>query len=68
MIFKFGSVQGKAIAESRGEIAYGADFIQWYAEECRRTYGEVVPSPQQSKKIFMLRHPVGVSAQITPVS
>ncbi|WGF90722.1 NAD-dependent succinate-semialdehyde dehydrogenase [Marinivivus vitaminiproducens] len=58
--------QGKPLTESRGEVAYGASFIDWFAEEGRRTYGEVIPAPAGSKRIVTLRQPVGVVAAITP--
>jgi succinate-semialdehyde dehydrogenase/glutarate-semialdehyde dehydrogenase len=58
--------QGKPLAESRGEVAYGASFIDWFAEEGRRTYGELIPSPVGSRRILAMRQPVGVVAAITP--
>ena len=58
--------QGKPIAESRGEITYAASYIQWFAEEARRLYGEVIPSPWGDKRIIITREPVGVCAAITP--
>ena len=60
------SEQGKPLAEARGEIAYAASYIQWFAEEARRIYGEVIPSPWQDKRIVVTREPVGVCAAITP--
>lgn len=57
---------GKPITESLGEIAYGNSFVDWFAEEARRIYGEIVPSPQNSKRIFLTREPIGVAALITP--
>ena len=57
---------GKPIAEARGEIAYGASFIQWFAEEARRIYGDVVPGHQRDKRILVLKQPVGVVGAITP--
>lgn len=57
---------GKPIAEARGEIAYGASFIQWFAEEGRRIYGDTIPGHQPDKRILVLRQPVGVVASITP--
>lgn len=57
---------GKPIAEALGEIAYGNSFVEWFAEEARRIYGEIVPSPQASKQIFITRQPIGVAALITP--
>jgi succinate-semialdehyde dehydrogenase/glutarate-semialdehyde dehydrogenase len=58
--------QGKPLAEARGEIAYAASFVEWYAEEAKRVYGDVVPSPQPDKRILVLKEPVGVCAAITP--
>lgn len=58
--------QGKPLAEARGEIAYAASFLQWFAEEAKRTYGDVIPSPVADRKIIVLREPVGVCAAITP--
>ena len=60
------SEQGKPLAEARGEIAYAASFIEWFAEEARRVYGEVIPSPWPDKQIIVTREPVGVCAAITP--
>ncbi|MES2537498.1 MAG: NAD-dependent succinate-semialdehyde dehydrogenase [Pseudomonadota bacterium] len=57
---------GKPLAEARGEIAYGASYIEWFAEEARRVYGEVIPTPQSDKRFVMLKQPVGVVAAITP--
>ena len=58
--------QGKPVAEARGEILYGATFIEWYAEEAKRAYGEVIPSPADTRRLLTLRSPVGVCAAITP--
>jgi len=58
--------QGKPLAESRGEIAYGASFIEWFAEEGKRVYGDVIPSFAPDRRILVLRQPVGVVAAITP--
>jgi succinate-semialdehyde dehydrogenase / glutarate-semialdehyde dehydrogenase len=58
--------QGKPLAESRGEIAYAASFIEWFAEEGKRVYGDVIPGHQVDKRILILRQPVGVVAAITP--
>ena len=58
--------QGKPLAESRGEIAYAAAFIEWFAEEGKRLYGDVIPGHQADKRIIVLRQPVGVVAAITP--
>lgn len=58
--------QGKPLTESRGEIAYAASFIEWFGEEAKRIYGEVIPGHQRDKRIVVLRQPVGVVAAITP--
>ncbi|WP_432728268.1 NAD-dependent succinate-semialdehyde dehydrogenase [Variovorax sp. W6] len=58
--------QGKPMAESRGEIAYAASFIEWFAEEARRVYGDTIPAPQADRRILALKQPVGVTAAITP--
>jgi succinate-semialdehyde dehydrogenase/glutarate-semialdehyde dehydrogenase len=58
--------QGKPLAESRGEIAYAAAFIEWFAEEARRVYGDIIPGHQPDKRILVLRQPIGVVAAITP--
>jgi len=60
------SEQGKPLAEARGEIDYAASFIEWFAEEARRVYGDVVPSPWADRRMFTLRQPVGVAALVTP--
>jgi succinate-semialdehyde dehydrogenase / glutarate-semialdehyde dehydrogenase len=58
--------QGKPLAEAKGEIAYGASFIEWFAEEARRVYGDVVPGHAPDKRIIVLKQPIGVVAAITP--
>ena len=58
--------QGKPLAEAKGEIAYGASFIEWFAEEARRAYGEVTPGHAPDKRIVTIKQPVGVVAAITP--
>ena len=58
--------QGKVLAESRLEVAYGASFIEWFAEECKRVYGDVIPAPQTDRRAVVIRQPVGVTAAITP--
>lgn len=58
--------QGKPLAEARGEISYAASFIDWFAEEAKRTYGEIIPSPQADKRLLVIKQPVGVCAAITP--
>jgi succinate-semialdehyde dehydrogenase/glutarate-semialdehyde dehydrogenase len=58
--------QGKPLAEARGEIAYGASYIEWFAEEAKRIYGDTIPGPSDDKRIVVIRQPVGVVACITP--
>ena len=58
--------QGKPLAEARGEIVYAASFIEWFAEEAKRIYGETIPSPHADSRILVLRQPIGVTAAITP--
>ncbi len=58
--------QGKPLAESKGEIAYAAAFIEWFAEEGKRVYGDIIPGHQADKRIMVLRQPIGVVAAITP--
>jgi succinate-semialdehyde dehydrogenase/glutarate-semialdehyde dehydrogenase len=58
--------QGKPLAESKGEILYAASFIEWFAEEGKRLYGDIIPGHQADKRIMVLRQPVGVVAAITP--
>ncbi len=57
---------GKPLAEAKGEIAYGASFIHWFAEEARRVYGDIIPGHQPDKRIHVLKQPIGVAASITP--
>ena len=58
--------QGKPLAEARGEIAYGASYIEWFAEEAKRIYGDVIPPPAKDRRIVVIKQPVGVVACITP--
>jgi succinate-semialdehyde dehydrogenase/glutarate-semialdehyde dehydrogenase len=58
--------QGKPLAETRGEVAYGASFIEWFAEEGKRLYGDVIPTNQKGRRILVLKEPIGVVAAITP--
>ncbi len=58
--------QGKPLAEARGEVAYGASFIEWFAEEARRVYGETIPATDPNKRYVVLKQPIGVCAAITP--
>lgn len=58
--------QGKPLTESRGEIAYGASFIEWFAEEAKRIYGDVIPHDKQGRRLVVIKQPIGVVAAITP--
>ena len=58
--------QGKPLAEARGEVAYGASFIEWFAEEAKRVYGDTIPQTVASRRILVLKQPIGVCAAITP--
>ncbi|QLI80877.1 NAD-dependent succinate-semialdehyde dehydrogenase [Chitinibacter fontanus] len=58
--------QGKPLTEARGEIAYAASFIEWFAEEAKRVYGDIMPHPQAGQRILTLKQPIGVCAAITP--
>ncbi|SPP83565.1 succinate-semialdehyde dehydrogenase [NADP(+)] GabD-like [Drosophila guanche] len=57
---------GKPINESKGEVAYGNAFVEWFAEEARRIYGEIIPSPVANREIIVMKQPIGVAALITP--
>ncbi|MEL6570779.1 MAG: NAD-dependent succinate-semialdehyde dehydrogenase [Pseudomonadota bacterium] len=58
--------QGKPLIEARGEVAYGASFVEWFAEEARRVYGETIPGHMADKRITVIKQPIGVAAGITP--
>ncbi|MCK5719566.1 MAG: NAD-dependent succinate-semialdehyde dehydrogenase [Thiomargarita sp.] len=58
--------QGKPLAESQSEITYGASFIEWFSEEAKRVYGDIIPEPIPGRKIFVIKQPIGVVAAITP--
>ncbi len=58
--------QGKTLGEAAGEIAYGANYIEWFAEEAKRVYGDIIAPPSQDKRILVIKQPVGVVASITP--
>lgn len=58
--------QGKPVAEAAGEIAYGANYIEWFAEEAKRVYGDTIPQPSQDKRLIVIKQPVGVVCAITP--
>jgi succinate-semialdehyde dehydrogenase/glutarate-semialdehyde dehydrogenase len=60
------SEQGKPLAEARGEIAYGSSFIEWFSEEAKRVYGDIIPAQSPDRRIVVLKQPVGVVAAITP--
>lgn len=57
---------GKPLAEARGEVAYGASYIEWYAEEAKRVYGSTIPAPSDDKRVLVMKQPIGVIASITP--
>ena len=58
--------QGKPLAEAKGEVTYGASFIEWFAEEGKRTYGDIIPTPANDRRILVIKQPIGVVAAITP--
>jgi succinate-semialdehyde dehydrogenase/glutarate-semialdehyde dehydrogenase len=58
--------QGKPLAEAKGEVGYGASFVEWFAEEAKRIYGDTIPAPSADKRIVVIKQPVGVVAAITP--
>src|SRR5690606_9427177 len=58
--------QGKPLAEAKGEVTYAASFIEWFAEEAKRVYGDTIPAPQTSQRIVVAKEPIGVCAAITP--
>ncbi|MFZ9480329.1 MAG: NAD-dependent succinate-semialdehyde dehydrogenase [Burkholderiaceae bacterium] len=58
--------QGKPLAEAKGEVIYGASFVEWFAEEAKRVYGDVIPAPMAGRKLFVFKEPIGVAAAITP--
>ena len=58
--------QGKPLAEARGEVAYGASYVLWFAEEATRTYGDIIPQQQRGKRLSAVKEPIGVVAAITP--
>ncbi|WP_175765889.1 NAD-dependent succinate-semialdehyde dehydrogenase [Burkholderia ambifaria] len=58
--------QGKPLAEARGEVAYGASYVQWFAEEATRTYGDLIPQQQRGKRLSAVKEPIGIVAAITP--
>ena len=58
--------QGKPLAEALGEVNYGASFIEWFAEEAKRVYGETIPSPDNDLRLLVIKQPIGVTAAITP--
>jgi succinate-semialdehyde dehydrogenase/glutarate-semialdehyde dehydrogenase len=58
--------QGKPLAEAKGEIVYGASFIEWFAEEAKRVYGDVIPSPTNDRRLIVIKQPIGVVGAITP--
>jgi succinate-semialdehyde dehydrogenase/glutarate-semialdehyde dehydrogenase len=58
--------QGKSLAEARGEVLYGASFVEWFAEEAKRIYGDTIPQPQNDRRLVVIKEPIGVCAAITP--
>ncbi|MBK6632499.1 MAG: NADP-dependent succinate-semialdehyde dehydrogenase [Betaproteobacteria bacterium] len=60
------SEQGKPLAEAKGEVLYAASFVEWFAEEAKRVYGDTIPATQADKRLIVVRQPIGVSAAITP--
>jgi succinate-semialdehyde dehydrogenase / glutarate-semialdehyde dehydrogenase len=60
------SEQGKPLAEAKGEVNYGASFIEWFAEEAKRVYGETIPSPANDRRLLVIKQPIGVTVAITP--
>jgi succinate-semialdehyde dehydrogenase/glutarate-semialdehyde dehydrogenase len=58
--------QGKPLAEARGEVAYAASFVEWFAEEAKRVYGDTMPAPTNDRRLIVLKQPIGVAAAITP--
>lgn len=58
--------QGKPLAEARGEIQYAASFLEWFSEEAKRVYGDIIPAPQTNRRILVVKEPIGVCAAITP--
>jgi len=58
--------QGKPLAEAKGEVVYGASFVEWFAEEAKRVYGDTIPPHQNDKRIVVIKEPIGVVAAITP--
>jgi succinate-semialdehyde dehydrogenase/glutarate-semialdehyde dehydrogenase len=58
--------QGKPLAEAKGEVAYGASFVEWFAEEGKRVYGDTIPQPTKDKRLVVIKEPIGVCAAITP--
>ena len=59
--------QGKPLFEAKGEVKYGASYVEWFAEEAKRVCGDVISSPSPSRRLFILKQPVGVAALWTPV-
>lgn len=58
--------QGKPLAEAKGEITYAASFIEWFAEEGKRIYGDTIPGHRADKRLIVIKQPIGVTAAITP--
>ncbi len=58
--------QGKPLSEAKGEVLYGASFVEWFSEEAKRAYGEIIPTPVRGRELFAFKEPIGVTAAITP--
>ena len=58
--------QGKPLTEAKGEVAYAASFIEWFAEEAKRVYGDTIPSPWNDRRLVVIKQPIGVCAAVTP--
>src|SRR5258707_12637560 len=58
--------QGKPLPEAKGEVAYAASFIEWFAEEAKRVYGDTIPSPWNDRRLVVIKQPIGVCAAMTP--
>lgn len=62
-----GFLQGKPLKEAQGEILYSAQFLEWFSEEARRIYGDIIATPSKERRALVLKQPMGVAAIITPV-
>ena len=64
----FSNSQGKPLAESNAEVTYGTSFLEWFAEEGKRVYGDVIPTTAGNRRLLVMKQPAGVCSLITPVS